>query len=51
MGAEGSIGTPSYKQIIMQKKKKNVREGVRISGYDAFQVAWWDKQEEKTRRR
>lgn len=36
MGAEGSIGTPLYKQIIMQKQKKNMREGVKISGYDGF---------------
>lgn len=36
MGIEGSIGTPSFKQIIMQKQRQKVQEGVKISGYDSF---------------
>lgn len=36
MEAEGSMGTPSFKQIIMQKQRKNVSVGVRITGYDGF---------------
>jgi len=36
MGAEGSIGTPTFKQITMQKQQKEMKEGVRISGYDGF---------------
>eukprot|EP00253_Pinus_taeda_P012372 PITA_12372 len=35
MEVEGSMGTPSFKQIIMQKQRKNVR-GVRVTGYDGF---------------
>ena len=33
MGAEGSSGTPTFKQIIMQKQRQN-KKGVRISGLD-----------------
>ena len=35
MGAEGSSGTPTFKQIIMQKQTRNMKEGVRISGMDS----------------
>ena len=34
MEEEGSIGTPNFKQIIMQKQQKEGRQGVRIPGYD-----------------
>ena len=34
MGAEGSSGTPTFKQIIMQKQSQNKKEGVRIFGLD-----------------
>lgn len=34
MGVEGSSGTPTFKQIIMQKQRENKYEGVRISRLD-----------------
>lgn len=34
MSAEGSIGTPTYKQIIMQNQRQQAKEGVRITGND-----------------
>lgn len=35
MGAEGSSGTPTFKQIITQKQRPNLKEGVRIGGMDS----------------
>eukprot|EP00253_Pinus_taeda_P024056 PITA_24056 len=32
MGAEGSSGTPSFNQVILQKQQQNIKEGVRIEG-------------------
>lgn len=47
MGAEGSIGTLTYKQIIMQKQRQQAKEGVRISGYDRFKQNGGKNKEKK----
>ena len=47
MGAEGSIGIPTYKQIIMQKQRQQAKEGVRISGNDRLKQSS-GKNKEKT---
>lgn len=35
MGAEGSSGTPSFKQVLLHKQQQNMTEGVRIEGLNS----------------